>query len=48
MIQRLKFGYMAAMFNLVDIFDGLDIDWPSQIWRKIEKIELGVIMHKTL
>ena len=45
MTQRLKFGHVAV-FDLVDIFNGLDLDWDFQIWRKIEKRGLGVIMHK--
>ena len=44
MIQRLKFKCMAV-FDLVDIFNGLDLDWDFQIWGKIEKTGLGVIMH---
>ena len=34
-----------AVFDLVNIFNGLDLDWDSQIWRKIEKTKLGMIMH---
>ena len=45
MIQRLKFEYMV-MFDLVNIFNGLDLDWNSQIWRKMEKTGQGLIMHK--
>ena len=44
MIQRQKFGYIVV-FDLMNIFNGLDLDWDSQIWRKIEKTGLGVIMH---
>ena len=45
MIQRLKFGYMAV-FDRMNIFNGSDLDWDSQIWRKIKKMGLSVIMHK--